>query len=264
MPRHSRIKSKTNIYHLMNRGLNKQLLFDDEVDYLRYLQLINDIKKEFGIKVYAYCLMSNHVHMLVKDVNEKLSFAMRRLNSRYAMYYNKKNDRVGYVFSDRYKSEVIETREYFLTCLRYIHQNPIKANICRKTYNYKFSSIHAYRKDKSNLYGIVDKPSLITKMDKTEFLKWNELPSNDRCMDIVAKKYSDKEVIEKLLQFSNTRRISEYRNMEEPIKMLSILKLIDEGISMMQLSRVTGVYYSKIQKLKKGQEGKIVGLTYYN
>ena len=73
-----------------------------------------------------------------------------------------------------------------------------------------------------------------------------------------------KEVIEKLLQFSNARRISEYRNMEEPIKMLSILKLIDEGISMMQLSRVTGVYYSKIQKLKKGQEGKIVGLTYYN
>ena len=99
---------------------------------LRYLQLINDIKKEFGIKVYAYCLMSNHVHMLAKDVNEKLSFAMRRLNSRYAMYYNKKNDRVGYVFSDRYKSEVIETREYFLTCLRYIHQNPVKANICRK------------------------------------------------------------------------------------------------------------------------------------
>ena len=101
-------------------------------------------------------------------------------------------------------------------------------------------------------------------MDKTEFLKWNELPSNDRCMDIATKKYSDKEVIEKLLQFSNTRRISEYRNMEEPIKMLSILKLIDEGISMMQLSRVTGVNYSKIQKLKKGQEGKIVGLTYYN
>ena len=87
MPRHSRIKSKTNIYHVMSRGLNKQLLFDDETDYLRYLQLLNDIKKEYGIKVYAYCLMSNHVHIILKDDNEMLSTAMRRLNSRYAMYY---------------------------------------------------------------------------------------------------------------------------------------------------------------------------------
>ena len=90
VPRHSRIKSKTNIYHVMSRGLNKQLLFDDETDYLRYLQLLNDIKKEYGIKVYAYCLMSNHVHIILKDDNEMLSTAMRRLNSRYAMYYNRK------------------------------------------------------------------------------------------------------------------------------------------------------------------------------
>ena len=115
MPRHSRIKSKTNIYHVMSRGLNKQLLFDDETDYLRYLQLLNDIKKEYGIKVYAYCLMSNHIHIILKDDNEMLSTAMRRLNSRYAMYYNRKNCKVGYVFSDRFKSEAIETKEYLLT-----------------------------------------------------------------------------------------------------------------------------------------------------
>ena len=90
MPRHSRIKSKINIYHVMSRGLNKQLLFDDETDYLRYLQLLNDIKIEYGIKVYAYCLMSNHVHIILKGDNEMLSTAMRRLNSRYAMYYNSK------------------------------------------------------------------------------------------------------------------------------------------------------------------------------
>ena len=99
----------------MSRGLNKQLLFDDETDYLRYLQLLNDIKKEYGIKVYAYCLMSNHVHIILKDDNEMLSTAMRRLNSRYAMYYNRKNCKVGYVFSDRFKSEAIETKEYLLT-----------------------------------------------------------------------------------------------------------------------------------------------------
>ena len=176
----------------MSRGLNKQLLFDDETDYLRYLQLLNDIKKEYGIKVYAYCLMSNHIHIILKDDNEMLSTAMRRLNSRYAMYYNRKNCKVGYVFSDRFKSEAIETKEYLLTCIRYVHQNPVKADICNKTYNYKFSSIHAYRRDKGNLFGIVDKPLNMIKMNKNEFLKWNETSNDDRCMEVANKKLSDK------------------------------------------------------------------------
>ena len=264
MPRHSRIKSKTNIYHVMSRGLNKQLLFDDETDYLRYLQLLNDIKKEYGIKVYAYCLMSNHVHIILKDDNEMISTAMRRLNSRYAMYYNRKNCKVGYVFSDRFKSEAIETKEYLLTCIRYVHQNPVKADICNKTYNYKFSSIHAYRRDKGNLFGIVDKPLNMIKMNKNEFLKWNETSNDDRCMEVANKKLSDKEVIAELLKLTNVKKMNEFRNLDEPTKMLTILKMIDQGISMMQLSRVTNIYYSKIQKLKKGQEGKIIGLTYYN
>ena len=264
MSRHSRIKSKTNIYHVMSRGLNKHLLFDDEEDYLRYLQLLDDIKKEYRIKIYAYCLMSNHVHIIIKDDEEMISTAMRMLNSRYAMYYNKKNNRVGYVFSDRFKSEAIETKEYLMKCIRYIHQNPVKENICKKTYNYKFSSIHAYRRDKGNLYHIVEKPSIFNKLNKEEFLKWNEAPTSDKCMDIANNKLSDKEVIAELLKVANVKKVNEFRNMEEPIKMIVILKLIDKGIPMMQLSRITGIYYSKIQKLKKGQEGKVVGLTYYN
>ena len=81
---------------------------------------------------------------------------MNKINSRYANYYNLKNARTGYVFNDRYHSENVENVKYFLTCLRYIHQNPIKAGICNKTYEYKFSSIHAYRRDKGNYLDLVN------------------------------------------------------------------------------------------------------------
>lgn len=85
------------------------------------------------------------------------------------------------------KSEAIETNEYLLTCIRYVHQNPVKADICNKTYNYKFSSIHAYRRDKGNLFGIVNKPLNMIKMNKNEFLKRNETSNDDRCMEVEKK-----------------------------------------------------------------------------
>ena len=73
MPRHSRIKSDSNIYHIMSRALNKQLLFDEEIDYLKFLQILSIVKKEFKLRVYAYCLMSNHVHLIVRDTSKELS-----------------------------------------------------------------------------------------------------------------------------------------------------------------------------------------------
>jgi len=263
MPRHSRIKSDSNIYHIMSRALNKQLLFDEEIDYLRFLQILSIVKKEFKLRVYAYCLMSNHVHLIVRDTNAELSNAMKQLNSRYAMYYNKKNTRVGYVFSDRFKSEAIESKDYLLNCIRYIHQNPVKANICSKVNQYKFSSIHAYKRDKGNFLNIVDAKPVLKLIDKDEFLKWNDEMCEGKFMDVIANKLSDTEVIDELLKITKAKRINEFRNLDEPIKMLAVLKMIDKGVPMMQLSRITGIYYSKIQKMKKGQEGKVIGLTYY-
>ena len=87
-----------------------------------------------------------------------------------------------------------------------MHQNPVKADICNKTYNYKFSSIHAYRRDKGNLFGIVDKPLNMIKMNKNEFLKWNETSNDDRCMEVANKKLSDKEVIAELLKLTNVKK----------------------------------------------------------
>ena len=148
MPRVARIESKTKIYHIMSRTLNKQTLFDEEKDYLRFLHIVESVKNEIDFSLYGYCIMNNHYHMLIKDKNNKISVIMNKINSKYANYYNLKNARTGYVFNGRYHSENVENVKYFLTCIRYIHQNPVKAGICNKTYDYKFSSIHSYRRDK--------------------------------------------------------------------------------------------------------------------
>lgn len=262
MPRRERIKSNSKIYHVMCRALNKQVLFDEEEDFLYYLNLLKKNSTVTNVKIYAYCLMTNHLHLIIKDNEDKLNIFMKSINVSYAKYYNKKYGRVGYVFNDRFHSEPIENIKYFLTCLRYIHQNPVKAMICEKTYDYKFSSIHAYRNDKGNYLGLVDTKYIYSKFDKNEFLKWNEANNNDRCMDVMCNKMSDEEVAKLLYGIMKVKGKKEYLQKGEAEKAIAILKLLDYSIPMMQIARVSGIYYNKIQKLRIGKDGETISLTY--
>ena len=103
----------------MSRALNKQILFDTEQDFLYFLKVLQDVKKTDQFSLYAYCLMSNHYHLIIREKNTSISKIMNRINSRYANYYNMKNGRTGYVFNDRFHSENIENIEYLMICLRY-------------------------------------------------------------------------------------------------------------------------------------------------
>ena len=187
---------------------------------------------------------------------------MNKINSRYANYYNLKNARTGYVFNDRYHSENVENVKYFLTCLRYIHQNPIKAGICKKTYEYKFSSIHAYRRDKGNYLDLVNTKFIEEKFDNDEFLKWNERDNHDRCMEVMNNRLTDDDVTKLLYKYMNINTKKEYLQASEEEKVIAMLNLIDYSIPLMQLSRVTGFYYNKLQKLMIGKDGNTVSLTY--
>ena len=140
MARTARIKSKTNIYHVMLRGNNKQQIFLDEEDSSRFLEIVRKYKDICNFKIFAYCLMGNHVHILVKTDDISLDSIMKRVVVKFVYYYNVKYSRIGHLFQDRYKSEPVETDEYFLQVIRYIHQNPIKAGICEKMKEYKYSS----------------------------------------------------------------------------------------------------------------------------
>ena len=153
MPRQSRKKSSTGIYHVMLRGINKQDIFEVEEDYVRMKEILirlNERRDEQGhplpqaYSMYAYCLMSNHIHLLIRERDEGIAETIKRLGIGYAAYFNKKYQRSGHLFQDRFRSEPVESMEYFMILLRYIHQNPVKAAIVKDVGDYPWSSWREY------------------------------------------------------------------------------------------------------------------------
>lgn len=144
MPRAAREKSSTGIYHVILRGMNRQTIFEDEEDSIKFIQTLSEYQKKSGFKLYAYCLMGNHVHLLVKEEKEDLGITIKRIGASYVYWYNWKYERCGHLFQDRYKSETVEDDKYFLAVLRYIHQNPLKAKIVDELADYPWSSYREY------------------------------------------------------------------------------------------------------------------------
>jgi putative transposase len=144
MPRHQRILSKTGIYHVMTRGNERKNLFLDEEDKQRFLETLFIKKEETGFFLYAYCLMGNHIHLLIRKGGESLATTMKRINASYAYYFNQRHQRVGHLFQDRFKSEPVETEQYLLAAVRYIHNNPVKAGMVERAEEYQWSSFGCY------------------------------------------------------------------------------------------------------------------------
>ena len=138
MPRRARIESGTGIFHVMMRGINHQNIFEDEEDCWQFINTLDrmrvrydDYGKPCGTNCiyYAYCLMGNHFHLLIREREDSIGMAIKRIASSYVYYYNHKYSRDGYLFRERFKSEPVNDMIYFVTLLRYIHQNPLKAGM---------------------------------------------------------------------------------------------------------------------------------------
>lgn len=144
MPRGCRCLSSSGVYHVMVRGNEKKNIFLDDKDRLRFINIIREKKKSDEFDIYAFCLMDNHAHMLIKEEIDDISRIMRRINTSYANYFNIKYDRVGHVFQGRYISEAIEDDRYLLAAVRYIHNNPVKAGIVKEPQEFTWSSYNSY------------------------------------------------------------------------------------------------------------------------
>ena len=142
MPRYPRQWSSTQIYHVMIKGINKEYIFKLDRHKTKFLNIIVDIKKELEFEVIAYCIMDNHVHLLLRVNNgQLLALIMKKINLKYALYYNKIENRNGHLFQNRFRSEAIEDERYLICALAYVHNNPVKAYIVDKAQNYKWSSL---------------------------------------------------------------------------------------------------------------------------
>ena len=144
MPRVRRQKGDTGVYHVMVRGVNKADIFFDDADRNRYLDTLMRFKRSGSYELYAYCLMSNHVHLLIRGLNDTVSSVMKRVGVSYVYYLNEKYDRVGHLYQDRYRSEPVDTDQYFMSCSRYIHNNPVDAGLVENPESYPWSSFRFY------------------------------------------------------------------------------------------------------------------------
>ena len=133
MSRAARSYSQSGIYHILFRGINQQNIFEEKADYERFIEITANVKSQMEFEIYAYCLMNNHVHIVMKEKCEKdISLIMKRILTGYVRWYNIKYGRSGALIANRYKSVPVEVDEYFLELIRYVHQNPVKAGIAKK------------------------------------------------------------------------------------------------------------------------------------
>lgn len=130
MVRAARRIAVSGFYHVVLRGCGKQYIFDDDADRWRFYDLMKRELVERGVAVLAWCLMSNHAHLLVCDESRALSEAMRNLSSSYALYFNRRSGHVGHLFQERFGSFPIEDEGYLLEVVLYIHGNPQNAGLC--------------------------------------------------------------------------------------------------------------------------------------
>jgi len=142
MPRQARIVLADTAHHIVQRGHNRETVFVERQDYLYYLETLKGWKQELNVAVYGYCLMTNHVHLILnpKDEPDNLGRLMKRLAGRQTRYVNHQEKRTGSLWEGRYKSSPIETDSYLLACLRYVEQNPIKAGMVDDLTDYEWSS----------------------------------------------------------------------------------------------------------------------------
>ena len=187
MPRRARQQSKTGIYHIMIRGINQQNIFVDNEDNKKFLDTLNKYRVKATYKIYAYCLMKNHIHLLVKEGSESLSNSMRRIGASYVYWYNWQYDRKGHLFQDRFKSEPVEEDAYFLTCLRYIHQNPLQAGLVDNIEQYQWSSYREYLVEPKiiNADFVLDMFHSDRNKAFIKFKKFNEAVNSDKCLVLI-------------------------------------------------------------------------------
>ncbi|QDR79539.1 transposase [Sporomusa termitida] len=252
MPREAREKSESGIYHLMLRGINKQNIFEEEEDRKRFLETLGTYKKLSNYMLYGYCLMDNHIHLLIKEQEESISQIIKRISSSYVYWYNQKYERCGHLFQERYKSEVVETDAYFLVVLRYIHQNPLQAGITQNVSKYLWSSYHDYIGNPG--ISDIDLALDIFSDDRAKavalFKDYNQENNMDKCLDYIEKVVlSDKAVINYLNEMG-IQNISQLQQLHKE-KRDEIIRRMKKrkGITIRQLARVTGIAKSVIDRI---------------
>ncbi len=255
MARKPREKSATGIYHVMMRGINRQNIFEEEDDFMYFKRIlfqtvhptdnVTNMPLPPRCSIYAYCLMPNHVHLLIRETNESLGLVVGRISGSYAQFYNLKYTHYGHLFQDRYKSEPVNDEAYFFTLLRYIHQNPVAGGITKTVSDYRWSSWGEYLRGGTADSSICKTSHILRRMALDEFsgLVNTMLPKSQSILDFDSGSLSrsDDEVrdfLKSKFKFNTPEDIQLYSK-ERRDDILVELKAF--GATYRQISRMTGI-----------------------
>jgi len=189
MARPYRLQGEGYLYHITSRGDDRKKIYISKYDYEKFLEYLLKAKEKYKFYVYAYCLMSNHYHLLIETTQPNLSRIMQYINTAYTVYYNKKRNRSGHLFQGRYKSIIIEGDSYFLELTRYIHLNPVRAGMSETPQGYKWSSFQGYMNKKGD--GVIDRQEIMRyyKVNPSKYKQF-VLDGMDKKSDIFNKVYA--------------------------------------------------------------------------
>ena len=240
MPKAARVKSASGYYHVVPKGIADQLIFEDDLDRSMYLELLRKAKTEVGIKLHAYCLMSNHVHLVVEDEHDMLSEFMKYVTERYAMYYAKQIGRTGGVFRKPFWSEPIESDEHLLSAVRYVHANPAAAGICPAS-AYEWSSAKDYLGRETEITDTETVLDMLGGRDGfIEFSKPSHTTATPFPGSSLTNHLSDDEALAIAKAVLGDTGIN-LSACDRGVQSAGIVELFQRGFSVPQIARITGV-----------------------
>ena len=265
MARKLRLVSDSGVYHVILRGVNKQDIFESDKDFLKFLGLMERVAfpvDETGhripplLVIYAYCLMPNHVHLLVMEQKCGISSAISWLAGTYAGYFNQKHEHVGHLFQGRFRSEVVNDWEYFLTLIRYVHQNPIAGGLVGNVRHYRWSSWREFDPEMVCDVPVCATASVYTKIsfEVLSELVDTPLPKTQRIMDFDSDtgwRVSDEKVREFIKAEFGIAEVSTIQHLDKEQRNEIVIKLLEFCGNVMQISRVTGIGRGIISRLDK-------------
>jgi len=253
MPRQERKRSESGYYHVMLRGNAKENIFRDEQDKLRFLETLHTKKQRESFYLHAFCLMDNHVHLMISEGTENLSKIMTRINISYVYYFNQKYKRVGHLFQDRFKSENVEQDQYLLALARYIHQNPLKAGMVKKVSDYKWSSYNSYMY-KSNYYAkMVDTDMVLglfssdKQTARRQFAVFMDEESKEKFIDIK----EQEEVIGEEVATELYKAMLKEQGEDEPLEQIIKNFRSKTNLSVRKIAAIAGINKDKVNRMLK-------------
>ena len=240
-------------------------IFESEEDYYYFLSTLQFAREQFAqdgkqlpdlCSYYAYALMGNHVHLIVQVRDASIGEIIKRIASSYVYYFNRKYGRDGHLFKERFRSEPCEDLSYFITLLRYIHQNPVKAGLARRVDDYAYTSWHEYLDDIESYVPLCNTRAVLKRIGLDELKDLVEEPLADDvfCLDhedMPNRCVSDETLLNYLQQELGIQDFIEIQRFEKSARNEIILLLVRRGGGVRQLSRLTGLGIHIIERLWK-------------